>query len=124
MLFHLQIVSTYQSPDVAELNYHAGTTTRSPACALTTIHSGVQFTDLQHADLCTAMLLLVGCKYPSLELKNVRYDIDSSELDVFNFMESGDVDLKFNIAEKGYCKTIVNKVTSICIIIIMQYYMD
>ena len=113
MLFHLQIVSTYQSPDVAELNYHAGTATRSPACALTAIHSGVQFTDLQHADLCTAMLLLVACKYPSQELENVRYDIDSSKLDVFfNFMESGDVDLNFM---NGYCKTIVNKVTLICI---------
>ena len=30
-------------------------------------------------------------------------------------MESGDVDLNFNIAKKCYCKTIVNKVTSICI---------
>ena len=61
------------------------------------------------------MLLLVACKYPSQELENVRYDIDSSKLDVFNFMESGDVDLNFNIAKKGYCKTIVNKVTLICI---------
>jgi len=121
MRFHLQIVSTSQNPDAAELNYHAGTATHSPARALTAIHSGVQFTDLQHADLCTAMLLLVACKYTSYELENVRYDIDFSKLDVLNFMKSGDVDLNFNTAKKGYCKTIMNKIT---LILHMQNSMD
>ena len=76
------------------MNYHAGTASRSPLCNLTAIHSGVQFTDLQHTDLGTAILLLVACKFPTKELANIRFDVDSSKDAILNFIETGDV-LKF-----------------------------
>ena len=75
----------------------------------------MQFTDHRHADLCTAVLLLVACKFPMQDLEKVRIDTNSSKCDILNFMKAGDVGLKFETAKKGYCKTITNKVTSICI---------
>ena len=105
-----QIVSTYQTPDAGELNYHAGTASRSPSCNLTAIHSGVQFTDLQHTDLCTAILLLVTCKFPTKDLANIRFDINSSKDAILNFIESGDILLKFDATKQGHCKTIRNKI--------------
>ena len=59
--------------------------------------------------------MLVACKFPMQDLEKVRIDTDSSKCDILNFMKAGDVGLKFETAKKGYCKTIANKVTSICI---------
>ena len=59
--------------------YFTGTAFHSPSCDLTMIHSGVQFTDLQGADLCTAILLLVACKFPTQKLANIHIDVVSSE---------------------------------------------
>ena len=44
----------------------------------------------------------------------MSYHTTTMSLDVLNFMKSGDVDLNFNNAKKGYCKTIMNK-NLICI---------
>ena len=53
----------------------------------------MQFTDLQGADLCTAILLLVACKFPTQELANIHINVDSSEDTIIHFIESGDVTL-------------------------------
>ena len=61
--------------------------------------------------------MLVACKFHMQDLEKVRIDTDSSKCDILNFMKAGDVSvgLKFETAKIGYCKTIANKVTSICI---------
>ena len=66
----------------------------------------MQFTDLHCTDLCTAILLLVVCKFPTQDLANVHIDMDSSEDTIVHFIESGDVN--------KHCKTIRNRISLIC----------
>ena len=74
----------------------------------------MQFTFLQCADLCAAVLLLVACKFPTQELANIHIDIDSSEDTIIHFIESGDLTLDA-VKKNRHCKTIKNTISLVCI---------
>lgn len=69
----IQCISAYTEPDIAELEYHAGTATRSHSRSVVVQFCGVQLSN-DHPDQLTAAFLLKACSEPNQDLSLIRTD--------------------------------------------------
>ncbi|XP_065887174.1 uncharacterized protein [Dysidea avara] len=87
----VEVVSSYSDPDYAELNYHAGTATRSNIGVVNTIHVGVQSSKQNaKAEIITAVLLLHICKQPDTDLGKLRIDLVKGLPQLFSVLQQDD----------------------------------
>ena len=113
----VQVISAYSLPDRAELNYHAGTATRSAARSVIVVHAGIQFCDEQ-ADLITAMFLLIACTISDCRLSGVRLTIDCLATEVMQFMTTGQAALQsMKIVDGDFCKKKIEQVALIMLLL-------
>ena len=114
----LQVISAHSLPDRAELNYHAGTATRSAARSVIVVHSGIQFSDEQ-ADMLTAMFLLITCTIGDCKLSGIRLTLNCLASEIMQFMTTGRATLKsMEVVGGDFCKTKIERVTLICLCLV------
>ena len=112
------MISTYALPDHSELNYHAGTATRSKYFYLEALHLGVQCCeDDGSAEMVAGILLLFACNYPNIDLGKIRVNLDNSPEQLLDVLD-GHFQLLNTIvttsSNSDFCKTQVDHVQLYC----------
>lgn len=117
IIFILQIVSTYSTPDTAELNFHAGVMLRRQLLFQTFFvrHSGVQFTHHGGEDLILAGLVFHLCSYPGLDAANVQVNLKAFSEQLVSFVKGESSELTVQYAEIPFCSTDIEMVDVHCL---------
>uniref|UniRef100_A0A1X7UXJ5 SWIM-type domain-containing protein n=1 Tax=Amphimedon queenslandica TaxID=400682 RepID=A0A1X7UXJ5_AMPQE len=110
----VQCISVYTSPDMMELEYHAGTATRSECRLVYVEHCGVQLSD-EYPDQLTAALLLMACSYPNDDLSLKHIDPVALRETLCTYIHTGSYErVPVDECDVAFCKRKVSKVSLLC----------
>ena len=97
-----------------ELEYHAGTATRSECRLVYVEHCGVQLSD-EYPDQLTAALLIMACSYPNDDLSRKRIDPVALGETLCSYIHTGSYErVPVNECGVAFCESKVSKVSLLC----------
>lgn len=97
-----------------ELEYHAGTATRSEQRLVYVDHCGVQLSD-DYPDQLTAVLLIMACAKPDQDLSLIRVDPVAVEEMICSFFYTGTYEsVPVQNCDVAFCKPKMTKVSLLC----------
>ena len=104
-VYSLQIISPYKLPDIAELNYHAGVSTKHKELLKKFIakHKGVQFSE-KSPDIILAGLLYCACSNPHLDLSKIQFVTDLLTAEIKELMNGEITKLSFINVKSTFCR--------------------